>query len=323
MALRQLLLIVMCLILCQISMAEDDMPISGLFGSPPPCDVFAGFSIGQYPLCKNDMLLFINSSWNAFWYEWSINDSVFSNDKHPDLKLTKPGVHKIMLVAGDYKCTDTSEMWIDVNESYITMVSAMMCPGKEYDFFGTKLTTAGYYATKLMSLSGCDSIIELYLEVDSLKTGFTYSGGIAIAGSGNTYYQWMLCKNGLTPVQGANSHIFQPLNPGLYALVTSNGVCTDTSECVKMGYTDIGDIQSSDGVALYPNPAKEHVRFSNLAEGFTFEATLISPDGRQRLLKSLTCNDPYIDLRGVTPGIYIVRLNCVGRFEFHRRLVVE
>ncbi len=78
--------------------------------------------------------------------------------------LTTAGsyTHTLQSVNG---CDSVITLTLTVNPVFNTPVSAEICDGGSYDFFGQTLTTAGSYTHTLQSVHGCDSVIALTLTV--------------------------------------------------------------------------------------------------------------------------------------------------------------
>ncbi|MCK9256016.1 MAG: T9SS type A sorting domain-containing protein [Bacteroidales bacterium] len=64
-------------------------------------------------------------------------------------------------------CDSIINLNLKVNPSYNTEIELMICENSTYNFYGQTLSEAGTYYHNLHSISGCDSIITLYLEVGS------------------------------------------------------------------------------------------------------------------------------------------------------------
>lgn len=54
---------------------------------------------------------------------------------------------------------------------------------------------------------------------------------LTINGLSTASYQWIDCGNSNAEIVGETSHIFEPSVSGSYAVVVSNGTCSDTSDC--------------------------------------------------------------------------------------------
>ena len=75
------------------------------------------------------------------------------------------GMQPVTLTASN-GCDSIVTMILSVNPTYNTPVSAEICQGSSYNFFGEALTTGGTYTHTLQSQAGCDSVITLTLTVN-------------------------------------------------------------------------------------------------------------------------------------------------------------
>ena len=78
--------------------------------------------------------------------------------------LTTAGTytHTLQTVHG---CDSVITLTLMVNQTFNTPVTAEICEGSSYSFFGQSLTTAGTYTHTLQTVHGCDSVITLTLTV--------------------------------------------------------------------------------------------------------------------------------------------------------------
>ena len=83
-------------------------------------------------------------------------------------------------------------------------------------------------------------------------------------------------------------------------------------------YDDFTGIEESDPISLsiYPNPANNFVFIENDEDGNILE--LLDQTGRVLHSQILSQGSNYIDLTGISPGLYFARLN-----EMVQRLVVK
>ena len=79
--------------------------------------------------------------------------------------LTTAGTytHTLQTVHG---CDSVITLTLTVNPVFNTPVTAEICDGSSYNFFGQTLTTAGTYTHTLQTVHGCDSVITLTLTVN-------------------------------------------------------------------------------------------------------------------------------------------------------------
>lgn len=122
---------------------------------------------------------------------------------------------------------------------------------------GAVWTTSGTYTDTIPNAAGCDSVISIQLTVDSVNPGVTTSGnGLTLTSDDpNAAYQWVDCNNGFATIPGATNQSYTATGTGNYAVILSNGVCTDTSACYSTALTGIeaGDFGAQ--FQLFPNPS--------------------------------------------------------------------
>jgi hypothetical protein len=71
-------------------------------------------------------------------------------------------------------------------------------------------------------------------------------------------YQWYRC-NPWQKITNETKKTFTTSTRGSYAVIVSNGVCTDTSDCVALysQSSSLGKGNPNTGISIYPNPAKD------------------------------------------------------------------
>lgn len=138
----------------------------------------------------------------------------------------------------------------DTTEEIIT---ATICSNETYTLpSGNIVSTVGTYHDTLNSVFGCDSLVTTILSVDSIDTGIAFTEGAATAQMDNAFYQWVDCNNNYSTISGATNQDFQPQTAGSYAVIISDGTCSDTSACVFI--SGVNDLFISSFISVYPNP---------------------------------------------------------------------
>ncbi|MEM6317987.1 MAG: PKD domain-containing protein [Bacteroidota bacterium] len=114
-------------------------------------------------------------------------------------------------VAGTYadtlttaNCDSISTVNLSFLSNSVSAITASICTGTSYNFNGTILTTAGSYADTLVAANGCDSIVNLTLNIDSLIRdtlevsiceGTTYDFGGRVLSLAGTYSDTLTTAN--------------------------------------------------------------------------------------------------------------------------------
>ncbi len=173
---------------------------------------------------------------------------------------------------------------------------------------GSIFNTTGIYTVAVPDTNGCDSTIVIDLTVNEANASVTpdfFANTITADNPGT--YQWIDCETN-SPIEGETGAVFQVLVGGKYALVITNGNCTDTSACVNF----IGLAASERGfrevLKIAPNPTRGNVTISGLAEGSSSEVAVIDVSGK--LIQSFTFSGTSLanfDVNGI-PGMYFIRV---------------
>jgi hypothetical protein len=178
--------------------------------------------------------------------------------------ITNAGIYYHTLTNSVTGCDSIIELTLSVNLIDSTSSSVAICEGGSYNFYGTSLTNAGiYYHTLTNSVTGCDSIIELVLTVDTLDLTTNLSNDIITVLQGGANYQWIDCSTN-TAINGENGQYFIVTQVGNYAVVISNGSCSDTSACINVFTTSIKSASLEAVINIYPNPNNGSFTLSNL-----------------------------------------------------------
>ncbi|MFM7152914.1 MAG: hypothetical protein ACKOZV_02170, partial [Bacteroidota bacterium] len=160
------------------------------------CSLFAG-NTGSLP---GDSSLVANICADEFY--------IFNGDT-----LNQPGTYTATYTASDGS-DSTVTLLLSVFPLYSDSVSASICAGGYYDFYGAQLADPGVYSVVLTSSSGCDSIITLSLSV--LPTYQTFVEAGICNGSSYGFYGNTLTTTGtygatLTAENGCDSLIILDL----------------------------------------------------------------------------------------------------------------
>ena len=125
----------------------------------------------------------------------------------------------------------------------------------------------------------------------------------ASATGSNLMYQWIDCATNL-PITDATQSTYTAVVSGNYAVVVSDGICTDTSDCISVSDASIWGSNESP-LRIYPNPSQgifklEHPELAG--------NTLFVVDLQGRELKKISAFDTftYIDLSEFADGTYFL-----------------
>lgn len=167
---------------------------------------------------------------------------------------------------------------------------------------------AGIYKDTLSNLGGCDSIITINLTINKANTAVTNANNTLTASLVGGEYQWIDC-NGYTPILGDTLQSFTPTKNGNYAVIVTDGNCTDTSACYSITNVGIDNSFIKESISVAPNPSKGIYNIS-INSGFKKAQISIYNAIGQRIVESngITANTFSIDMTGYERGIYYLEI---------------
>jgi phage portal protein BeeE len=135
----------------------------------------------------------------------------------------------------------------------------------------------------------------------------TVAGTQLSANQSGATYQWIDCNNGNSAIAGANSQIFTATQNGLYAVIVSLGVCSDTSICYSVN--NAGLFEDQFYVEVYPNPTIDFttIKFS---EPRTYEIVCHDIAGRIVRKWSGFGETEILNLSDLGKANYILSIQC-------------
>lgn len=156
-------------------------------------------------------------------------------------------------------CDSTVTLNLTVNPVLSATLNETICAGESFTFFGQNLTTSGNYSETLQTVSGCDSVVNLVLNVTPLPAAPTIDsnspvlcpGDIAILGANsvaNAQYFWSGPANFLS----SDATITFPVqieNMGVYSVYVTVDGCESSISTSPVSILNIYDFENFD----FPN----------------------------------------------------------------------
>ena len=219
--------------------------------------------------------------------------------------------------------TDTGTVTIDCNggmgisvfsmlapDTIIAAVFDTICPGENYVFGNQVLTVSGSYSEVFTSVEGCDSTVNLELQVNSINVNVTQNGIVLTVDSSdaNPTFQWIDCQNGDTLITGATQNSYTPVVNGSYAVIVTENGCSDTSACTVVNTVGVED-EFAYKINIFPNPVSE-VLTIDMNENFgPVDIQIISLQGKVLVRKtSVSDKKIQLDMRPFSEGLYFVHI---------------
>ncbi len=182
---------------------------------------------------------------------------------------------------------------------------------------GNTYTSSNNTATFLLTtVDGCDSLVTLDLTIASVDVSVTSNDPELIANATGASFQWIDCQN-FSPISGATNASFTPGSNGDYAVIVTQGNCTDTSICHPVTTVGMYELEST-LVEVQPNPAR--TQFTLLADEPIQSIALLDMSGRM-----VERFDPYSSVfrvEHIPTGTYFLHL-VVGRIAIQKRLIIH
>ncbi|MDX9798868.1 MAG: T9SS type A sorting domain-containing protein, partial [Bacteroidales bacterium] len=218
-------------------------------------------------------------------------------------------------------CDSIVNLSLIVNHIYSDTIFGDICQGETYNLNGFNENTTGFYTQNLQTINGCDSIINLslnvnpkpitpsnlviilmapYLELRWEGDGTSYDiyrDDVFVANSQQPYYIDYNVINGETYT---------------YYVKSFNGDCeSEFSNPISMIYVGLDDIKTDNiTTKLYPNPSDGKAKLN--VEGLNTEADVLVYDMVGRIVQRHSLNKGKnhleIDLSGYAKGVYSVRI---------------
>jgi hypothetical protein len=167
---------------------------------------------------------------------------------------------------------------------------------------GNIVYASGYYLDTVLSSQGCDSTNGITVNLFPLPNATVTQTGATFTAQPGLTYQWLNCQTN-QPIAAATNQSFTATANGQYAVIVSNGNCTDTSSCYTLNNIGVQEAHLP-VVNLYPNPTTGLLHIESPQPWQKIEIT----DMLGRNL--LTQNQPtdQLDLTKLPTGMYLVKV---------------
>lgn len=171
------------------------------------------------------------------------------------------------------------------------------------------LANASYFA--IANGNGCTSTNCAQIDVvvpSQINTNVNQNGATLTAAATGVTYQWIDCGNGNSAIAGATSQTFTPTSlTGSYAVVVTNGACSDTSQCVLVDQNGIDDLN---GIVfdVIPNPVDDQMTLLWTTSDMQ-DMELVDAAGRLVFTKNISGkNELVVNMEVLQSGVYFVRM---------------
>ncbi len=169
------------------------------------------------------------------------------------------GIYTDVIVT-DEGCDSIVTTILEVAEEISIEQEFFICDGESITVGDVTYDETGFYIDELISEAGCDSLVFTFLEVaDPVDTDVDVDEALLEAVLDDAEYQWITCDP-FEIIDGATSQAFIAEESGEYAVIITDGECTDTSDCHTIVIDDdpgsgIGESAFSASISVFPNPS--------------------------------------------------------------------
>lgn len=115
-------------------------------------------------------------------------------------------------------------------------------------------TETGVYMDTIENALGCDSLLTIDLTINTVDAGVSNVSEIElIADLAGATYQWINCQDG-SEIAGATDQNYVATENGEYAVIVTDGECSDTSDCATINSVGLVENSLLNGISISPNP---------------------------------------------------------------------
>jgi hypothetical protein len=154
-------------------------------------------------------------------------------------------------------CDSVIDIDLEIKEPTSSTQTVSAC--QSYVFNGQTYTSSGTYTSIIPNSIGCDSTITLNLTIVSPNIAVSQAGAVLTsAATSPATYQWIDCSTN-SPITGATNQSYTATANGSYAVIITINSCSDTSTCRPVTGIGIDEINSLNGIMIYPNPTTSNL----------------------------------------------------------------
>ncbi len=169
-------------------------------------------------------------------------------------------------------------------------------------------TTTGSYAVIVTDTDCSDTsdCISLTVCSNPIATTTLVNDSTATADAIGVQYQWIDCSTGLA-IANENQQTFTATASGSYAVVVSEGACSDTSECVNLTLSvGIEEMLNTNSIKVYPNPIVDELSITSSSD-FSISFSVADINGKVISENNILHSSATINTSKWSKGVYFVK----------------
>ncbi|MCP4437438.1 MAG: T9SS type A sorting domain-containing protein [Aureispira sp.] len=190
---------------------------------------------------------------------------------------------------------------------------------------GSVTTTMNWEEGSVSCASTCEQEMTQKVTIIPVvpDTSVTQAGVTLTSNATGLSYQWIDCNNSNTPVGGATNQGFTPSSSGDYAVIVTDGGCSDTSACFNVVVTGVETLDAQNRVVVYPNPTTGQLTLDLFKQHQGVQVAVSNIMG-QKVLETQYNTTQRIDLQleGAS-GLYFVNIKSAEGLNKTIRVIKE
>ena len=239
-------------------------------------------------ICYDEITTIIASSWdNVTWHDSITSGNEVSNtNSYTTPNLTTTTMYYAQADNGTCVNPFRLAFTVVVRPENIVNQTFEFCGSGSVTVGGNTYNTTGIYTDVFTGTNSCDSTVITNLTVQAeLNYGTTLNGLTITAAESGATYQWINCATNAV-ISGETAQSFTATANGQYAVIVSNGVCSDTSACISITTVGVTDLYANSNFRVYPNPTKGSVTI-DLGAAYS-DATIVIKNAVGQIVSSKT-----------------------------------
>ncbi|OFX65411.1 MAG: hypothetical protein A2X15_00340 [Bacteroidetes bacterium GWB2_32_14] len=249
----------------------------------------------------------------------SITETACDSYTAPDGTVYTTSGIKTAVIPNAAGCDSTITINLTVNNSTTSSITETACDSYTAPD-GTVYTTSGIKTAVIPNAAGCDSTITIDLTINIVDVSLTVNEPLITANANGAIYQWLDCDNAFAIIPGATSQNYTAQANGNYAVMITQGLCTDTSECVQITNIGIANIYTN-GIFIYPNPVTNVLNIEITGNNEKTDLVIINSIG-QVIFKDNFFEKTTVQTSNFAPGVYLIRFEN-GKMVDFKKIIKE
>ncbi len=195
-----------------------------------------------------------------------------------------------------------------------------------YTWNGMTYNQSGTYTSSTTGVSGCDTINNLELTINSVETMVITDPNeptlmaSAIDADG---YQWLDCNDNYSIIPNETQPAFTATESGNYALAITQDGCVDTSACFLITIVGLNDLKDQETISLFPNPTQGAFSI-DLKKNYSEASIIIYEISGKKIKEQIFQNIDFIkyQLEG-NQGLYLLVVEAEGKILDRFKIIKE